>query len=669
MQRFMQIVALIALAASASAIEVTTTPGQLASQIDDTSVTQLTVTGEMDARDFLYIANELTQLTSLDLSGVTIVAYSDARNPLTASVYDYAAGTLPQSMLMGMKLESIVLPSTLVGIGQAALAGCDRLTAIELPPTVTTIGDYAFSGTSLQQVTIPATVQTVGRGAFAHCFALESASVSASVIGDYAFLGDDRLQSVQLGEQVRRIGAEAFHGTAIQSLDASHATQLDSLGNWAMASTPLTTVSLPTGMTQMGDGAFFGTTHLNAASMPRALQHVPNYAFAGGSQIVADTVLHEGLTHIGDYAFYNWSDTRHFFIPGTVQHLGTRAMAGMTGMEQIDVAAAIVPTLGDEVWAGVDQPTVKLGTPDNTTAELYAAAEQWQDFYILHDYLLGDVNGDGQVDVTDINLTVIKMLGKDANPFIFVAADTDGNGTIDVSDVNEIVNIVLTKVGASTVRHIQRHGQGTTLTTDDRLDLEPVSVKVGETQTLDIYLHDSRQYSAMQFDITLPEGIEIVGGSATSTSRTSRHTATMRTSGTTSRVMTYSMQGSDFVSADDAIVRVRVRMTDEVAPGASIELNNIVLCHYNKSYHAPGTTVPVSNTTGVDNLTVDQSRAYAVDHTLVIEATEPTTVQVVSLTGMTRTLHVPAGRSQWSDLDSGVYVVCLQGKSYKVSLR
>lgn len=86
MNRFMQIVALIALAAPASAIEVTTTPGQLSSQIEDTSVTTLTITGEMDARDFHYISSELTQLTSLDLSGVTIASYSDVNHPLSPTV-------------------------------------------------------------------------------------------------------------------------------------------------------------------------------------------------------------------------------------------------------------------------------------------------------------------------------------------------------------------------------------------------------------------------------------------------------------------------------------------------------------------------------------------------------------------------------------------------------
>jgi hypothetical protein len=454
MSKFMPIVALIALAFSASAIEVTTTPGQLASQLEETSVTALTITGEMDARDFLFIANELTSLTSLDLGGVNIVAYNDPQHPLAGPVYNYEAGMLPQSMLMGMKLESIVLPDSLLSIGQAALAGCDRLTEITFPATLTSIGDYAFSGSGLTQVSIPSTVTMVGQGAFAHCFSLQRVSVDASCIGDYAFLGDYQLQSLWLGEQVRRIGNEAFHGTGIQSLDASTAATLDSVGSWAAASTPITSVSLPASVTQLGEGAFFGTTQLSSVSLPTSLEAVPAYAFAGGSQVLADSLLHEGLDSIGDYAFYNWDNTHYFYIPGSVKYIGTRAMAGMTALDRIDVAADTPPALGEDVWAGVDQPAVKLGVPSNNAAELYSSAEQWKEFYIMHYFLKGDVNGDGIVDVSDINLVVNYILGKNPEPFIFVNADMDDNNDIDVSDVNGIVNIIL---GSASETTIQRH--------------------------------------------------------------------------------------------------------------------------------------------------------------------------------------------------------------------
>ncbi len=56
--------------------------------------------------------------------------------------------------------------------------------------------------------------------------------------------------------------------------------------------------------------------------------------------------------------------------------------------------------------------------------------------------LRGDVNGDGIVDITDVNMVINMVLGKVEETS---AADFDGNGIIDITDVNTIINIVLGK--------------------------------------------------------------------------------------------------------------------------------------------------------------------------------------------------------------------------------
>ena len=57
----------------------------------------------------------------------------------------------------------------------------------------------------------------------------------------------------------------------------------------------------------------------------------------------------------------------------------------------------------------------------------------------------GDINGDGQVDVNDLNIIVNIMLGKeDANSYPG-NADIDGKEGVDVGDVNTIINIMLGK--------------------------------------------------------------------------------------------------------------------------------------------------------------------------------------------------------------------------------
>jgi hypothetical protein len=55
----------------------------------------------------------------------------------------------------------------------------------------------------------------------------------------------------------------------------------------------------------------------------------------------------------------------------------------------------------------------------------------------------GDVNGDGVVDVLDVQLCVNVILGTETDPDIVYRADVNGDGNVDVLDVQEIVNIIL----------------------------------------------------------------------------------------------------------------------------------------------------------------------------------------------------------------------------------
>ena len=59
--------------------------------------------------------------------------------------------------------------------------------------------------------------------------------------------------------------------------------------------------------------------------------------------------------------------------------------------------------------------------------------------------LLGDVNGDGLVDVTDVVLIIDYILGKKPADFIGAAADVNADGLINVTDVVMVIDAVLGK--------------------------------------------------------------------------------------------------------------------------------------------------------------------------------------------------------------------------------
>ena len=57
--------------------------------------------------------------------------------------------------------------------------------------------------------------------------------------------------------------------------------------------------------------------------------------------------------------------------------------------------------------------------------------------------LLGDANNDGEVNISDVMLTVDYSMGQTTENFHFELADIDGNGEISVADIMGIVGIIM----------------------------------------------------------------------------------------------------------------------------------------------------------------------------------------------------------------------------------
>ena len=66
-------------------------------------------------------------------------------------------------------------------------------------------------------------------------------------------------------------------------------------------------------------------------------------------------------------------------------------------------------------------------------------------------YVLGDANGDEQVNVTDIVATVNYIMNKPSDDFNKYAADVNGDGEVNVTDIVGMVNIIM-KSGTQSVR-------------------------------------------------------------------------------------------------------------------------------------------------------------------------------------------------------------------------
>jgi hypothetical protein len=99
------------------------------------------------------------------------------------------------------RVVTVLLPPTITTIGDFAFYGCTSLTYIKLPPGLTSIGEGAFSGaSSLAAITLPDTLTGIEKSAFANCGRLSSIDIPAgvSVIKNYTFNSTNDLRTLIL---------------------------------------------------------------------------------------------------------------------------------------------------------------------------------------------------------------------------------------------------------------------------------------------------------------------------------------------------------------------------------------------------------------------------------------------------------------------------------------
>ena len=120
--------------------------------------------------------NEGCRYLSLGVKQIGAYAFSGCQSLTTISLPD-SISELPHSVFDGCKsLRTISLPKNLSEIADG-LFRFSGLNAIVLPASITKIGSYAFEGTNIRSVVIPESVMMIGVRAFRDCKSLEEVSI------------------------------------------------------------------------------------------------------------------------------------------------------------------------------------------------------------------------------------------------------------------------------------------------------------------------------------------------------------------------------------------------------------------------------------------------------------------------------------------------------------
>lgn len=228
----------------------------------------------------------------------------------------------------------------------------------------------------------------------------------AATIPAYGLTGLTSLRSVTLPAGLKAIGKGAFSGSGLTSV--SIPSSCTEIGDYAfMRCEALTSVAIPASVTEIGQRAFAYCTALTTVNIAEesALASLPEGLFEAcgglkdlnlgalaecteiGPWALADCngltvlVLPENVATLGESSLYATS-VATLALPASLDYIGDNGMGSMTALETLNAVDMYhVPDLGSKVWNNVNQSAVTLVTPDDMVAN-FSDAAQWQDFTI-----------------------------------------------------------------------------------------------------------------------------------------------------------------------------------------------------------------------------------------------------------------------------------------------
>ena len=297
-------------------------------------------------------------------------------------------------------LTSINIPNSVISIGNYAFNECSSMTAVDIPSSVSIIERYAFSKcSSLTSIDIPSNVASIENGAFSDCTGLTSITcraTSAPELGSSAFSGVDMSIPIYVpSNSISAYQAVAQWGefTNIQAIPASgENSDIIASGTcgaennltWELRGDSVLTISgsgdigqystsnaapwneykvsikrliVNSGVTSVGDFAFYGCNNLSSASLPESLTSIKHCGFAYCG--LREITIPDNVTELGTQAFLGNSNLTSLTIPRNVTSIGTSLVQACSKL------TAIIVDTNNPVYDSRENCNAIIHTSDN----------------------------------------------------------------------------------------------------------------------------------------------------------------------------------------------------------------------------------------------------------------------------------------------------------------
>ena len=273
-------------------------------------------------------------------------------------------------------LTSITIPNTISHISIFAFYECSGLTSVTIPNSVTNIGNFAFNNCyGLKNITISNSLSTISSGTFRNCNSLTAISIPNSVttIVDYAFSGCSGLTSVTLGNSITSIGANAFSGcNKIKNLyidsdicasmspfsDSKESVESLVLGNSVTTleasafsgCTALKSVTIPNSITSIGASAFSSCNNIDTLNIDNN-KYASISTFSGSKYNLKTLTLGNSVTTINASAFSGCTSLKSLTISNNLTAIGSEAFYNCNSLKSVHIPKSVT-SIGNSAFSG-----------------------------------------------------------------------------------------------------------------------------------------------------------------------------------------------------------------------------------------------------------------------------------------------------------------------------
>ena len=416
------------------------------------------------------------------------------------------------------------LSYVVTSIGQYAFANCHALTNVSIPSTVSYIGYKAFINCfNMKSVVFPNSVTSIGDYAFRDCDCLTSVTIPNSItnISSDAFLNCDNLTSITIGSSVTNIGVEAFWGTPLAYIICLAETPPSLSSNYDYFNSYVnTTLYVPESSIEAYQTANIWKNFKLITDFKPNYLSLDDVSTMHGDTIVVPVMMEnenditafqtdicmvngfEFVKNENDEYLVSLSDRKgrdHVIMANETPDGAIRVVSYSPSLKtfknndgELFYITVKVPDNGDGVY-----PIILKNTRLTTIDEDEVLSPDVFCNVNVAPFIKGDANMSGDITIADVVVTAKYILFQNPEPFNLDAADMNGDSKITITDVVKIANLILD----------QDYDEPTTLRSaatnpsSDRMSGEAIG------NTVCINLDNAMEYTALQLDLTLPEGM------------------------------------------------------------------------------------------------------------------------------------------------------------------